>query len=245
MEVRKAAASRATAITGPNIPQVSATASTSDSGVEIRKESIAGWLAPFRCRAIDSGTMPQLQIGSGMPRSAARAAAARPLPPIHRTIARCGRNTCRTPASSRPKRMNGAARYSVCQTPPRIAAAIFMPKLAMGLKRAPRKDRRFPFPGRIDSDSAAVRFRTSSRPAESLECRSHGQGPTCAMRFSGPAGAAAPLIRRPRRSLCALAEKEVIHAKPTRVLAAGPRYRRPHRSLPAAASRASSRNDPG
>ncbi len=111
--VKKAAIGRAIAITGPMSPQVKRIESTDDSGVVVRNDRLAGWLAPLRRISTEIGTTPQLHTGSGTPTSAAMVTPPMPGRPSQRWIARAGRSTWTKPATARPKSRKGAARRSV------------------------------------------------------------------------------------------------------------------------------------
>ena len=54
--------------------------------VDIRKETVASFEAPERCRPMAAGSTPQEHNGNGAPNNAARDTAAKPLPPTQRCI---------------------------------------------------------------------------------------------------------------------------------------------------------------
>ena len=106
--VTKAAIGRSIAKGKPSSEYVASMESTPVAGVEMRKLTLAPLLAPSLRSAIDVGITPQLQIGSGTPKSAAHSTDMKLDLEIFGTYRWFGTHTCKIPASKKPSSRNGA-----------------------------------------------------------------------------------------------------------------------------------------
>jgi hypothetical protein len=97
---------RAMVIMGPIRAYVNAMESTPDSGVDIRKDTVAPLLAPCFLRVAAAGRTPQEQRGMGIPISEAfNTEMYRPFPRC-RDTSPGGRKALRRPATPIPNRIN-------------------------------------------------------------------------------------------------------------------------------------------
>ena len=97
---------RTTAMMGPIKPYDTAIESTPVSGTDTMNDATAGLLAPLRLSAAAVGSTPQEHNGSGAPRIVAQRMLRKPGFPRRRATICIGTNSCRTPASVKPSRMN-------------------------------------------------------------------------------------------------------------------------------------------
>src|SRR5919197_4821110 len=96
------ASARKIANRGPIRPYVNAIASMSVSGVEIKNDTVAPFVAPCLVSRSAAGSTPHEHSGNGTPMAAAhRTEVIRPRP-SSRTISRCGTTTASTPPSRNP-----------------------------------------------------------------------------------------------------------------------------------------------
>jgi hypothetical protein len=113
--VIKAAKGRSNVISGSNKAYVTAIESTPVSGVDIRKAAVAPLLAPCRRKLAAAGTTPQLHKGMGTPRAEALMMLENfPLPRCLATKS-SERKAFNSPATKKPKSINTADSWRICQ----------------------------------------------------------------------------------------------------------------------------------